>query len=480
MAFKILSYIQNLGSPIGNIKPFYIESLPDADVVYICGAAYFPPPKNQQVVLIDEDVQCFKHLPEELQNHPNVHLHFAGGDWNGLIDLLSKQYPMEKVVVEGPLASRYRNRILEKSFLARQLHHEEIYKFQLFRNLYANFKRLSKAFMVHEKKNALANIPAVICGAGPSLSDVADDLKDFGGAIFAGGSAVSALGKIGISPHFAVAFDPNPEELQRLSGRLDEKIPLLYGHRVLPEIFKLFSGPIGYVRSLTGGIVETWVEEQVGLRGVSPMEKLSYEALSVTTSSIAIAQYLGCNPIMLAGVDLAYTGGKRYAAGVVSGDENGINEEVIRKNGVLTTRRWLLESKAISKFARACPKQKFYTITKKGLGFSALKYRSLKSLKLGNYSIPEICGPSYFDPTDALKRLEESVHKLIGVIEEFQKSQLVEMNMVGNEDKHADLCLLSSGSPAVVIDLRLRGKEEEKWPFLLDMLKEIAKVFSHG
>ncbi len=45
--------------------------------------------------------------------------------------------------------------------------------------------------------------------------------------------------------------------------------------------------------------------------------ELGPEAFSVTTIAIALAVEMGCNPILLDGIDLAYTGMKRYAEGVM-------------------------------------------------------------------------------------------------------------------------------------------------------------------
>ena len=98
----------------------------------------------------------------------------------------------------------------------------------------------------------------------------------------------------------------------------------------------------------------------------------------------AFAEHLGCNPILLSGVDLAYTGKRRYAPGVttevlnIEEPQSSLHPVIKKKdrNGrpVLTAIRWLMESKAISHFAKMHPKTQFINTTAGGIGFKKIPY----------------------------------------------------------------------------------------------------------
>lgn len=123
---------------------------------------------------------------------------------------------------------------------------------------------------------------------------------------------------------------------------------------------------------------------------------LGREALSVTTLAIAYAYALGCNPIILTGVDLAYTGMKRYAEGVVDDPQIEIEnlqkdkratEQLLLETGrdgkpIYTLVKWVMERDCIDQFVKSHPERTFINATAGGLGFSSLPYQPLNSLPL--------------------------------------------------------------------------------------------------
>jgi hypothetical protein len=206
--------------------------------------------------------------------------------------------------------------------------------------------------------------------------------------IIAGGSALAALSSKGIVPHFGMAIDPNLEEYRRLKGNFAFEMPLLYSTRVHPGIFQTSNGPFGYLRSGIGGAVELWIEEELGLLDPLMGQHVSMEATSVTSICIAWAQFLGCNPILIEGVDLAYTKNRHYARGVIEDDSEMAFEEIDReksaadrifrrkgRNGkmVFTAVRWIMESDSISHFAKKHPEVRFVNTTSGGIGFKGIE-----------------------------------------------------------------------------------------------------------
>ncbi len=201
---------------------------------------------------------------------------------------------------------------------------------------------------------------------------------------------------MGITPHFGMALDPNPEEYERLLPAKPLEMPFLYTNRLLPSVFSLCKGPVGYMKSDTGGIFESWMEEKLDIAGTAIGPDLGREALSVTTLAIAYAYALGCDPIILAGVDLAYTGMKRYADGVVEDPKISIEalqkdkratEQILLEKGrdgkpIYTLVKWVMERDCIEEFAKSHPERRFINATEGGLGFSEIPYAPLGSIDL--------------------------------------------------------------------------------------------------
>jgi hypothetical protein len=330
---------------------------------------------------------------EKILSDEQVHLElFSLGNVEEIVD----RFPYEKVEVIAHPAKRgvekLRLEIFRKTALAHSLRIDRLYGYELFSHFLQNLAHLPGSFYANRMKNAFCNIPAVICGAGPSLQESLKDLQalEDRALILAGGSTLAALSSQGVKIHFGMAIDPNEEEYFRLKNSFAFETPILYSTRVHPKIFQTCSGPFVYMRTGIGGMTELWMEEELGLMGELIGKELSLEAMSVTAVCVAWAKFLGCNPILLNGVDLAYTDGKRYAAGVVEhpffekGEQDlSARNQIIRcKNRkglqVDTAVRWIMESDAIAEFSLSCPETDVINTTVRGLGFKGMRYLSLK------------------------------------------------------------------------------------------------------
>jgi hypothetical protein len=145
------------------------------------------------------------------------------------------------------------------------------------------------------------------------------------------------------------------------------------------HVFLAANGPYGYLKSDTGGLIENYLEEALGLGGAPIGPDLGQEAFSVTTLAVSYAFAMGCNPIILVGADLAFTGGRRYANGVEAEEElkrdpRALEERLLRKdvngNEVETLMKWVMEADCLSSFAKRHPERTFLNATDGGLGFS--------------------------------------------------------------------------------------------------------------
>lgn len=186
-----------------------------------------------------------------------------------------------------------------------------------------------------------------------------------------------------------MALDPNPEEYDRLKSACAFEVPFLYGNRLRAQVFDTFNAPLGYLKSDTGGLIETWFEDKLGIPQEAIGPDLGREAFSVTTLAVAYAYALGCNPIIFSGVDLAYTDQKRYASGVMSEPSFSPNpqqkkatEQVIcRKDkfgkSVKTLVKWVMEADALSTYAKQHPERTFLNSSQGGLVIPGIPFVKL-------------------------------------------------------------------------------------------------------
>lgn len=252
-----------------------------------------------------------------------------------------------------------------------------------FKNFYRNLTILPRAYLSVTLFKKFEGVPAIICGGGPSLDKnraVLETLKNRA-LIFAGGSAMNVVNETGFNPHFGVGIDPNLAQYSRLMMNQAYTVPYFYRGRMFAEALEAIHGEHIYITGASGYNITAWVEEMLGLEG----KKLP-EGSNVINFSLAIAHELGCNPIILVGVDLAYTNLSSYSKGVQGHpiyDSNrnlstkAITDELLIKkdiygNNTYTLWKWMMESLWYSEYAKLNPDLKIINSTEGGIGFEAI------------------------------------------------------------------------------------------------------------
>lgn len=384
-----------------------------AEILYVYGIGlghyYFPlqawlaEKRERALIFLEDDLAALAafargpHCSQILSN-PKVHLRFLQNE-NADIEDLARAFPSDRVEVSFLAAyqkqrpkkcRRLQLKLQRKSFMTKASVSDILYSHLLFKNLSQNFLRIGSAFNAAQWKNRFENVPAIICGAGPSLEHSAPLLKTLEqrALILAGGSTLTALKHLGAPPHLGMALDPNPQELERLKPCAPLGIPLIYSNRLYAEVFTLCKGPIGYLRSDTGGSLEEWMQKELGIEEPAIGHELGNEAFSVTTLALAYAHHLGCNPIILTGVDLAFTSGSSYAPGIVADPKaltHQVKEKKLRRKDrhgryVTTLVKWIMESEAIGAFAKKHPERRFINATEEGIGFPHIPYEPLEEV----------------------------------------------------------------------------------------------------
>lgn len=208
------------------------------------------------------------------------------------------------------------------------------------KNLLANVLRLREARLGRELFGKFEGIPAIICGAGPSLDH---SLKALGtlqekALLFAGGSALTALSHAHVLPHFAAAIDPDPP-LSRFLQDSSFEVPFFYQDRLSKEIFKRRHSSLLWIEGNGGFPIEEWLHGSGTFDG----------GWNVATFCTALACAMGCNPIYFVGVDLAPSENCLYASG-------------IEEEGTSPKKDWLMASEWLQEYIEAHPEKKFIKV----------------------------------------------------------------------------------------------------------------------
>lgn len=209
---------------------------------------------------------------------------------------------------------------------------------------------------------AFSGIPAIICGAGVSLEKeipLLKELKDKA-LFFAGGTALSSLGKYELSPHFGGIIDPHPPS-SRYFRHNSFDIPLFFQSRANADLLKQMRGPL------------LWMP---GSQNDFLTEETFDGGWNVSTFLVAIAEQLGCNPIILVGVDLAQRGEKSYA-GDLERPEGG--ELIWVKEDLYTRRDWIFAADWLTEYAHAHPEVEWINCSD-GLDIGGFKKGSLADI----------------------------------------------------------------------------------------------------
>jgi hypothetical protein len=384
--------------------------LDQIDVLYIYGLSgnaarglqkWLAEKTGRHLVFLEDDMgvlQAFSQLPhaQEILDHPQIHLRWVPSvdAWDSILEECAAEFSFDKIEVSAvkayeklPRFQKIKLSLLRKTVLWNALTSENVSGHLLHQNIIPNLRRIPQCSYVNSWKGAWKDTPIIICGAGPSLQTVAEDLRKIRdrAVIIACGSALSALAHLGIRPHLGIAIDPNGREFDCLKGCTYRDLPLLFGSRLYPKVFELFDGPFGYIRSGTGSLLESYVEEELNLTDPFLGHDLGREALSVTTLALSLAEYWGCNPIILAGVDLAYAREKHYAEGVpvtakLNRQEKRAGEQWVRRKGaqghlVPTLIKWIMERDTIDSYAKSHPRTTFINASSGGLGFKHIPHR---------------------------------------------------------------------------------------------------------
>ncbi len=167
-----------------------------------------------------------------------------------------------------------------------------------------NYPYIMQSWGVKALEKTAINVPAVIVGIGPSLELNIEHLKmvQGRGLLFAVDAVVRRLIKEGITPDLVVSLDAKKTQYSVWEGIDTSGIPLLISTFTHPENYLSWKGPVIFFNAYqddnfyTGNIIP-YLYPHVGCIDA---------AGTVGNMAVLIADGMGCEPILMAGMDYCY------------------------------------------------------------------------------------------------------------------------------------------------------------------------------
>ncbi|MBI4244279.1 MAG: DUF115 domain-containing protein [Planctomycetes bacterium] len=160
-------------------------------------------------------------------------------------------------------------------------------------------------------KGVFDGIPAIVVASGPSLDLILPELKKLkeNAVIICASRSFKLLVRENINPHFVVTLDMSDASLKFFDGfEIPSEPVLVYDPDSYHEIVKSYKHrKISYLQTTN---YSRWLKKFK--EDLTELKK----GLSVAHMGFYFADYLGCNPISLVGVDLALPTDNTHAQGV--------------------------------------------------------------------------------------------------------------------------------------------------------------------
>jgi hypothetical protein len=179
------------------------------------------------------------------------------------------------------------------------------------RNVVRNMPAIARGHDVRALAGRYSNVPALITAAGPSLDNAIDQLRSSQSrALFiATDTTLRPLAGAGITPHLVVGADPG-EANARHFRELPACSPtwLVAESALDASAAAAFAGRTFWFR-VSNHHPWPWLRD-LGV-DIGQLEMWG----SVLTAAFQVACLAGCNPIVIVGADLSFTGGRPYCRG---------------------------------------------------------------------------------------------------------------------------------------------------------------------
>lgn len=175
-------------------------------------------------------------------------------------------------------------------------------------NTFENLTHMANSPDVGELAGLFKETPFILVGAGPSLDDSIDFLREVQdkAIIVASNSPYRKLINSGIKPHLVVTADPLSPTLAGFENISLEGVPLACPFSAYPEIVKRFSGRI--LSWVTFSPIVDVVKETMGLKPGTPI----MEQGTVSGCVLDLSRLFGCKKVLFIGQDMCVRSDGKY------------------------------------------------------------------------------------------------------------------------------------------------------------------------
>lgn len=257
-----------------------------------------------------------------------------------------------------------------------------------YHNFYNNISGLADDLRCDRLYDKFEGVPAIVCGAGPSLISSLPHLKELTdrALIVGAGSALTALTQNEFEPHFGSGLCPDSLEAHRFWHAIGYEVPFVYRSRIDAAALSYIHGHHIYSIGCEGvWRVAAWLEEGLGISA----DRSLAAGPSVFFFTCEWLRLLGCNPILFVGLDLALSSkGEGYTPGVLHGPEELLSPEFeeieqidIYGNPITTYYKWVCESRSLGQLVSSHPEVTYLNATGGGIGVPGVENIDLEEAK---------------------------------------------------------------------------------------------------
>jgi len=414
---------------------------------YLALKSWLAKDKERRVIFLEDDLEAmsqFLHTKEAIKqiNDSQVYIYFIENIESKIFEHIAQTHAKQYVEV---IASWHYNQSKQEKFLAikKTLLRLVFYSFassstQMRSSLILSqslsvYKNILSFSHVNKMKETFKGIPAIVCGAGPTLGECYEVLRQVKGRalIITAGTASTLVSNQGITPDINVFVDPNFDEYDHLKpSNCFETVNFCISH-LHDDVYKLMNGCWGYLQTQFNFRFNLWFEKCLEIKAERFGDEISVHAHSVSFVALSVAYFLGCGPILLCGVDLGYVDSYRYPKGL-NMTENELS--IMAKRAPTTDRlmrpmeskvMWVAEQQGLAEQARSMKDILVYTCSEKSAFVEGVDHLSIEDFQ-AKYLHRQIDLSSFLFQLMQETRFNESqAQKLKPAIETLRKDMIV-------------------------------------------------------
>ena len=299
-----------------------------------------------------------------------------------------------------------------------------------------NLISLFNSITIDRLKDKFTNTPAIIVASGPSLEKDLDTIKQIEdkALILACDSSVRPLVDKNIIPHMFFSVDHKKMNFDKIKYDLDELRDSIFVYWMDTNIdsVRSFPGNRRVAVMSSNVFLNTIIRSILGYSFNLPGSVTSNSDIAVLTAS-----YLGCNPIIVAGMDLAFSHGKDHTSGTVV--KNHLNKKKLTlveglKGYPLYSIIPMVSGRIAFEKNIQIHDNEFIDVSLSGAFINGTKIKSLKEIRdtylIKNHNFNDIIKQIDWTPSIDHKKVDKIMAKVIQLfkyLEENAKKQLVDV-----------------------------------------------------